>query len=70
MELVFVSYRDLGDQLAIYPESARRLIERQGWEKDKGKDGRMGAWVPDEELRERQAPIFNRLRARIRNDKI
>jgi hypothetical protein len=70
MELVFVSYRELGDQLAIHSESARRLIERQGWEKDKGKDGRMGAWVPDEELRERQAPMFSRLRARIRHGEI
>jgi hypothetical protein len=70
MGTVFVSYRDLGDQLAIYSESARRLIERQGWQKDKGRDGRMGAYVPVEELKARQAPIFNRLRARIRNDKI
>jgi hypothetical protein len=70
MATVFVNYRDLGDQLAIYAESARKLIERQGWQKDRGRDGRMGAHVPVEELKARQAPILKRLRARIRNGEI
>lgn len=70
MRMVFINYCDLGDHCAIAPESARRLIERQGWQKEKGRDGRMGAHVPADELTARQAPITDRLRARIRHGKI
>jgi hypothetical protein len=70
MMRVFINYRDLGDHCAIKPESARKLIERQGWPKEKGNDGRMGAYVPADELAVRQAPILDRLRARIRHGKV